>query len=306
MNLNELESFIRVVDLGSLAAAARDLEVPKSTISRRISRLEDELHVELLRRDGRRVAVTEDGRLLHARCAAALRQIDDAARAVGDSREEPQGRLVLSAPPDLGLNPRGMDLFVQYRRRYPGVQLDLRFEGRMVDLVAEGYDLAIRAHGGPIPAADGLMSRAMGQARGHLYASTEYVRERGAPRDLEELLEHDFVLHVEAADRANDFVHVSGEVVRDFRFPPPAVHTNNFTAVRDLLVSGLGIGILPRLPNVDAPEDPTLVRILPEWSIGCGNLTLLWPATQHLSPRVRAFIELVTELLESGACSGAD
>src|SRR5689334_7291184 len=124
MNLNDLASFIRVVELGTISAAAAAEGVPKSTISRRIARLEDELGVELLRRSARAFALTEDGQLLHARSTAALQELADVEQQLSETGESPRGRLVVSGPRDLGSSDTVTKMFAEYRTTYPEVDVE--------------------------------------------------------------------------------------------------------------------------------------------------------------------------------------
>ncbi len=135
MNLNDLASYVRVVDLGTIAAAAKAEGVPRSTITRRIARLEEDLGVELLRRSARSFAITEDGHLLHRLASGSIRELHGAERALTSSiSDAPSGRLVISAP-DFARSEPFADLLARYRHRYPEVGIALRVENHVVDLV---------------------------------------------------------------------------------------------------------------------------------------------------------------------------
>ncbi|HVI01714.1 MAG TPA: LysR family transcriptional regulator, partial [Enhygromyxa sp.] len=162
MDLNDLASFVRVVELGTISAAAAAEGVPKSTISRRIARLEDELGVELLRRSARSFGLTEDGRMLHARSAAALQELADVERQLTQTDDIPRGRLVLTAPRDIAGSVAFAKLLAEYRSTYPDVRVEVRLERRYVDLIGEGVDVALRAHNGEIPGDAGLLTRSLG------------------------------------------------------------------------------------------------------------------------------------------------
>ncbi len=167
-NLNDLATFVRVAELGTISAAARAEGVPKSTISRRVARLEDDLGVELLRRSARSFTLTNEGQSLRARAVGAVRELESAANALVDLPSEPTGRLVITVPADLATAPVVIDLFVEYRERYPAVQLEVQMMDRFVDLVTEEIDVALRVHPSAIvPGDDALIARSLGvmQAR---------------------------------------------------------------------------------------------------------------------------------------------
>ncbi len=181
MNLNDLASFVRVVDLGTISAAAAAEGVPKSTITRRVARLETELGVELLRRSARSFTVTDDGRLLHQRSSGAVRELMDAEQALAASAEMPNGRLVVTAL-DFGRSEAFAELVVGYRARYPDVTVEVRLENRAVDLIYEGVDVGIR--GGDVPGTSQLMARSFDMPPAGFYASPEYVQRREVPATL--------------------------------------------------------------------------------------------------------------------------
>lgn len=301
MNLADLASFVRVVDLGTLAAAARAEGVPKSTLSRRITRLEAQLGVALVRRAARGFALTEDGRLLYERAGGPLRDLSRVAEALVEADQVPRGRLVLTAPHDLGASAEMVALVAELRRRYPEVQVELRLEDRVVDLVTEGVDVAIRAHVDEVPGGAELMVRALGQGRLGLFASPAWLATHGAPRAPQDLADADLVLH-RAANAHGVILEGPGPPFTLDR-ARAVVRVNSFRAVRDLVHAGVGLGALPLSSPGPDWSDPGLERVLPEWSSRGGRLSLVWPASRHLAPRVRAFLDLASERLgvEDGA-----
>lgn len=294
MDLNELASFVRVVELGTITAAAEAEGVPKSTISRRVARLEESLGVELLRRTARALTVTDDGRMLHARSQSALAELANVGDALYEASGEARGTLVVAGPTELGRSAPVTGLFVEYRRRHPNVALDVRLEQRVIDLAAEGIDIAIRPRALDQPRSNDLMTRTLAATEVGLFASREYLSRRGTPTSLD-LREHDAVLHTVAASRPATLATRRGKTAQ-IQWGPAVVRCNDFDVVRALLEGGLGIGLLPRLSNADEPAN-TLIRVLPKWSLASGRVSLVWPASRHLAPRVRAFIELAVEML---------
>lgn len=296
MNLNDLASFVRVVELGTISAAAAAEGVPKSTISRRIARLEDELGVELLRRSARAFALTEDGQLLHARSTAALQELADVEHQLTQTSELPRGRLVVSGPRDIAGSDTIAKLFAEYRATYPKVDVEVRLESRYVDLIAEGVDVALRAHGAEIPGGAGLMARLIGMSQGKLYASPDYLARRGKPRSITELTKHEFVLHRVMIGRPIVLRSSKGGE-RSLDVGTIAFSLDDFGLVRRMVEVGGGIGLLAELSVGASLRAGNLVPLLPAWSMPLGRLSLVWPASRHLSPRVRSFIDLATRRL---------
>jgi len=294
MDLNDLASFVRVVDLGTISAAAVAEGVPKSTITRRVARLEKALGVELLRRSARSFAVTDDGRLLHQRSLGAVRELMDAEQALSASSETPNGRLVVTAP-DFGRSEVFAELIVAYRARCPDVTVEVRLENRVVDLIYEGVDVGIRAHAGSIPGTSELMARVFDMPAVRFYASPDYIQSRGAPATPDELLQHDIVIHSSVVSQTIALVSKAEQTT--LTIDTPAYQANDTQLGRLLIESGAGIGMLPPFVASRAEARGSLTRILPDWSIRSGRISVVWPASRHLAPRVRAFVDLAQELL---------
>lgn len=296
MDLNELASFVQVVEHGTITGAADAEGVPKSTISRRVRRLEESLGVELLRRSSRSFSVTADGMRLYERARGALDELTSAGAALSQDATEPHGTLVLTAPHDIGRAPFALELISEYRRRYPGVRIEIRAEQRMVDLVQEGVDVALRAYRDTIPGNDGLMVRELARGHAHWFASPAYLEGRPTPR-LPDLRAFDIITHVAFRDATMRATKSDGERI-DLLINAPVIEANDLEVVHQLIERGLGIGLLPTLGRDAAISAGRLVRILPECQSPGGNFGLVWPASRHLAPRVRAFVDLATEVLD--------
>ncbi len=291
MNLVDLETFVRVAELGTMTAAAKALGIPKSTISRRITRLEDELGVALLQRGGRRSRLTDQGVLIHERCAPALREIADVETALGDLHAEPSGLLRLTTPHDIAMTPGFVRLIASYRRQNPKVRVEVDLSNRVVDLIEEGYDVALRP-GGATTQGSGLMSRAVSRSTSGWYASPSYLSARGTPETLADLADHDLVLHA-MMKRASYWT----ELLADTHVENPSIVVNDFTVIQTLTIAGAGIGIMPRFVATPEVEAGRLMPVLTELASAEGRLRLAWPQTRHMAPRVRAFIDLAVEIL---------
>jgi DNA-binding transcriptional LysR family regulator len=187
LDLNDLRVFVRVVDRGGFAAAARELGVPTSTVSRTIARLEASTGTRLLQRTPRSVHATSEGRAIYASVSEALGTLERAARALEPATRGPKGVLRVTAPTDIGSSFLA-DVAVAFGERYPLVQIDLALTNRAVNLVDEGFDVAVRA--ATRLADSSLVAKKVGELEHALYASPRYVESRGAPSSPSELGDH--------------------------------------------------------------------------------------------------------------------
>lgn len=303
MNLNDLQTFVRVAETGSFTKVADELGVPKSTISRRVVRLEEGLGLELLHRGARGLHVTEHGAILRDRCAAALREIADVQRAVVDAGDTPRGMLRITAPKDLGTTLLFARLLTEFRVRFPEITLIVDLGTRRVDLVEEGFDVAVRVHSERLPDTSGLMMRQLGSVVGGLFASPEYLQRKGKPRRPTDLSRHDCVCAAGPRGEARWRLQ-KGNGGEPFDFEPPAtLLANDYGLVLAALQAGAGIGLLPTFFAQGSVERGDLVQVLPGLRTAEGAVSLVWPATRHLAPRVRAFIDFMTEHVRAGVLS---
>ena len=295
MDLNELASFVRVVRHGTITAAADEEGVPKSTISRRIGRLEHALGVSLLHRSARSFTVTDDGRLLYERAVGALRELQAVENALIERGEVPAGTLVIAAPTDMGRTPLMSDLVAAYRQKCPRVEVDLRLEQRVVDLVEEGVDVALRPHGAVIPGSGDLMSRRIGTMRARIFASPQFIATHGQPQQIEDVYDLPSVVHGGVMRRLEQ----TGEV--PLEFGRPVVRVNDFLMICALVERGVGMGVIPVEIAKERVESGRLRCLVPAWDSYHGHVSLLWPASRHLAPRVRAFVDLAAQTFEGRA-----
>lgn len=279
IDLNHVVSFLRVVDAGSFTAAAKGLGVPTSTVSRQVAQLEEALGVRLLQRTSRRVQLTEAGTAYHERASPALGALEGAADEVRDRQETPRGVVRLTAPGDIGA--LLADVLVAFSEQHPGIQVELVLTGRIVDLVAEGVDLALRA--GVIR--DGtLVARKLGADQMLLAASAAYLERRGTPAALAELAQHDCLGFRTQRGRALwQLVGPAGPVSLevDCRFA-----ADDFTFLRALLLADAGVGLVPHVAVARELAEGTLRRVLPDHSQPLVGLSLVYPSAKHLPRRV--------------------
>ncbi|NMK48262.1 LysR family transcriptional regulator [Achromobacter sp. Bel] len=282
--LAALMPFVCSAELGSFAAAGRNLGLSPSAVGKAVARLEEDLHVRLFQRSTRRMQLTEEGRLYFERCKRILDDLDDAHAMLSRTRDEPRGRLRVSAP--LISYHFLLPVLPDFAARYPGVELDLDFNDRVVDLIGERIDVAIRS--GDLPDSR-LMARPMSQFRMLLCACPEYLARHGTPQSPNDLQAH-------AAVRFR-FPN-SGNLQRwPLAHPDPAVRTaltcNNMEALRGAVIQGFGIGCMPDFLARDALATGVLVEVLPQHTEGMGRFQLVWPSNRNLSPKVRVFVDFM-------------
>lgn len=290
-NLKDLATFSEVVATGSLTAAAKALGVPKSTVSRRVARLEAELDVALVVRGPRSIAITEAGRRLNRRTANALRDLDEATRNL-DNDAEAFGELRIAAPHDLGESRYFGDLLQAFKSRHPQVLLRVALSNRLVDLVDEGFDVAFRLHVAPLADATSLKLTRVRPVAAQIYASPSYLHALPRPLRRADLKRHPYICHAHAPRLPLiDKGHGSNLVFRE-----PDLIVNSFSAVIDLVRRGLGLGLIPGFLAEPHVASGSLERVLASVSSPQGSLSMVWPASRQGQPRLDHFIAVVKEL----------
>lgn len=292
MDLNDVVVFEAVARTGGFSAAAKELGIPKSSVSRSIARLENELKVQLLFRTTRKVSLTEAGTALYDRVTPLLRSMKGALAGLPERGEAPSGTLKVTAPVDLGVLFLA-EVLSRYTARYPAVSVDLHLTGRVVDLVGEGFDVALRVASKLEDSS--LIVRRAAPVLFQLFASPLYLARRGTPRSADELAEHDWVVFRGGAQK------LRVAPVRAATERAPRIVCDDLLFVRDAVKAGVGIGLLPTFvaePDVIAGA---LVRIVPKLERPAGSLYIVTPSAKHVPGKVAAFRELVLEMLRTRA-----
>lgn len=281
MDLNDVLTFARVVRTGSFTAAARELGVQKSSVSRRVSALEEHLGARLLQRTTRALRLTDEGRVFYDHCQRALAELEDAEEALGGMGARPRGLLRITAPLSFGfLGP----IVAEFLQRWPEVEVELICTDRVVDLVEEGFDVAIRA--GKLPDSS-LIARRVGSLPRFLVASPSYLRRKRPPRQPTDLAAHECVSF--GARRTPWLLQSGGESVEVA--VSSRLLVNDFDLLRQTVVAGLGIGLLPEPDCAQALADGRLKRILPAWTGVETPIHAVYPSLRHLSSKVKAFVD---------------
>jgi DNA-binding transcriptional LysR family regulator len=295
--LTGLVAFARAASLGSYTAAARALSISPSAVSKSVQRLEGQLGVRLFTRTTRSMVLTPEGHDLHERTLRLLREVEEIEQAAVAARAEPAGVLKIAAPLPIGLHLLAPAM-PRFRERYPKLTVDLRLSDRMVDLVEEGIDVAIRV--GEL-ADSRLISRRLAPHRVCAFASPEYLRRRGVPQHPDDLIHHDCV---------NFRYQSSGQTLRwPFRMsertieimPEHGIVTDLSEAVAAIVAAGGGIGISPTYLAAAYVRRGALTPVLREFATERSVITALWPESRRGSPNVKAFLALLDEIFPSPA-----
>jgi DNA-binding transcriptional LysR family regulator len=278
MDFNDLALFARVVEHGSFTSAAKAMSIPKSSVTRGIARLERELGVRLIQRTTRQRGITDAGRDLYERVRGAVGALEEATEAVREQGRDPRGVVRITANPDAQM--MGVpQMLVDLHAKYPAIAVELVLTSRVVDLVAEGIDLGIRA-GNLVDSS--LIAKKVGSSGLALFAAKSYLKKRGRPKKLAELAEHDLVLfrgrHARATWKFDRPKEAAIDVVG-------VASVDDFLFMTRTLEAGLGIG---PLPTFMAAQAPLLERVLPEYFMTGAPISIVMPSASFVPARVAA------------------
>jgi DNA-binding transcriptional LysR family regulator len=287
-NLGDLEIFTRVVASGSMSEAARELGLQTPVISKRIKRLEERLGARLFHRTTRQISLTEAGEGFHERVLAALAGLEEAEAFLAGRSSAVTGRLRVSAPTSFG-RMHIAPYLTRFFSLYPDVELQLTLTDAFQDLVAEGFDLAIRI--GELPSSS-LVARKLAPVRRILCATPDYIARHGQPSAIEDLEKQ---ICIPAHNNA--YWHLVGPGGAVALRPIGPLSTNSSEVVREAVLSGLGIAFRSTWDVGPDLRAGSLVQVLPEWE-GSSDVGLyaVYPSRQHLPAKVRAFIDFLADL----------
>ena len=290
-NRGEMEAFVRSVELGGFSAAARELRLTPSALSKLVTRLERSLRVRLLNRTTRRLTTTPEGELFLARCRRILAEIEDAETEVGRSRERPRGKLRMSVGVGFGVH-QLVPALPRFFERHPEVQLELSVEDRVTDAQREGLDIVVRP--GPAAADADLVARTICEFERVVCASPRYLERHGRPRSPEDLREHSCIVIAARPPFARWlFDTPQGRKTIDVG---AAIAINNAECVLQLGMAGMGIVRLNEFIVSDALGSGALVPVLREFH--CRErlpMLALYPRERHRLPRVAAMLDFLVE-----------
>lgn len=285
-----IEAFVNVVEAGSFARAAERLGVSVSSVSRHVTELEAHLDARLLNRTTRRLSLTEIGRAFHERCVQLLADLEEAEQSAGEGTVAPRGTLRLTCGVTFGSRHLAPAI-AEFMARYPAMRFDAELSDRIVDLVYEGFDAAVRigAVGG-----QNLVARKVGETRLVCCAAPAYLAQHGEPRAPEDLAAHVCLTYAYAPQSGLwPFRDAEGRE-RNVRITGPA-HANNGAFLAALAVAGVGIAFEPDFvvgPDVRAGR---LVPLLRAFSPRAAGIHVVYPSRRHLSAKVRAFTDFLVQ-----------
>ncbi|WP_342246560.1 LysR family transcriptional regulator [Pseudomonas sp. OTU5201] len=290
--LANLESFVRSAETGSFSAAARRLALTPAAVSRNVAMLERNLGVRLFQRSTRKLTLTEAGERFLQAIGGNLEALQSAIAAVGNDQGEPSGVLKMSMAPSFGMT-HILPLLPAFRARYPQVRPEWHLENRPVDLIAEGYDLAI---GGGFDLAQGVVARPLAPAHIIAVAAPAYLADRTLPTDPAGLIDFDGI--VMRSSRTGRMRHWTLRDAGGSEVAAPLAETlmlNDPAAMREAALLGLGVALLAVPDVLPWLERGQLVRLLPQWYADAGTIALYYPSRSLLPAKTRAFIDFLTE-----------
>lgn len=286
---DELGVLVAVAEAGSLSAAAKQLGVPKSTVGRAIARLEGEFGVSLVRRMARGPALTEPGLVLANRAAPHIAGLRDATAAQSRESQEAYGVLRVTSPADIGAHLIA-PLLAGFFARHPRVRVELESTLRVVDLVREGFDLAIRVTMGRLPAST-LIAKKLATMNLALYAGTQYAARNDLPKRLDDLASHDNVVFY----RGTHTITFEGPKGSEKLTVNGRAASSDFFFLREAIASGVGIGPLPWFLASQDVAAGRIIRVLPEYRVAGGTAYLVYPPAKPLAPKLVRFCEHLLE-----------
>jgi DNA-binding transcriptional LysR family regulator len=291
--LQTMKVFARVAQAAGFARAARDLRMTAGAVSKHVSALEEQVGVRLFDRTTRRVALTEAGRIYLERCLECLQALDDADASVSELARAPRGLLRVTAPIDFG--EQLMPVLGPFMVAQPGIVVDLRLSNRVVDLVEEGVDVAIRV----APALDGrYVARPLARSRLAIFASPDYLERHGRPKNPQELASHRCLVFAEPRPM-DELPFTRGR--RKMRVKLNTVMTTNSgDAFRHALLQGIGLGALPSFLAQRDMGSGRIEPILSDWLLPEFQIFAVYPHRRFVSPKLRLFIEALRAELGDG------
>ena len=295
-----MAAFVEVARAGGFSAAARKLGMSTTAVSRYVAGLEQQLGIALLRRTTRHVSPTEAGARYLPRAAAILDEIAELNAETSAIDAVPRGKLRVTVPPGVG-NDLMARIAVDFVEAYPEIDLEFDPTERIVDLVAEGYDAAVRS--GALPSSS-LIAHKIIEMRYLVCGCPDYLSRRGTPARPEDVDGHDCI-HWCGSPDGNVWVFSSA----DARVPVPIrarLMISNIAAARDAALRGLGLAILPLVSVGHDLDAGRLVPVLSDYEVRYGELYLVRPPTPFVPPKLRAFIDFMTAALRERANEGAD
>lgn len=283
ISLELYDVFVAVAEARSLTEAAKRLRTTKATVSRALARLEEELGTELVHRSTRSMSLSTAGAALYEQIASNVVALRDASLKLYDDKDAPRGTLRITAPVDLGQHILP-DVLALYSQRYPGIRVEARVTDQVLDLVADGIDVALRISTGPQRDST-LTSRKIGVVAVGCYASPAYIAKRGAPKKLGDDT-HDWLVHSTLRRGLPKSLQ-------------PHVVTDDMVLLRELAMRGAGIAFLAQFVAAPAVIAGTLARVLADAETIAASISLVFPSSGQVARKVEVFRDVVIEAMRA-------
>ncbi len=288
--LNAMKLYCHIVEAGQLSIAADQLNLSKGAVSKQLAKLETHLGGRLLNRTTRRLTPTEAGVAFYNRAKLILESVDEAECVVTGLTAEPRGTLKINAPMSFGFYYLG-ELLAKYQSKYPKMKIELTLHDRQIDLIEEGYDLALRI---ATLKDSSLIARKLAPCHLVMCASPDYLQKNGVPQKPSDLKKHQCLLYA-----YNDSVRSWGFEDKQGKkqqvLVDGSLFANNGNLICDALINGMGIARLPTFIIGDAIRQGKAKIILDDWREKPQDISLLYPSSRHLSAKVRTFVDMAVE-----------
>ena len=287
-------TFVRIVEMGSISGAARDLGLSQSAVSQALKTLETRLAARLIDRDTRGMALTEIGRTFYAKAKVALEAMADAEGAAAETAGRLSGRLKIHGPVAFGETYLA-GMLIAFQAEHPNLEVELTLDDRFIDVATSGLDVAIRL-GGIV--SEHLVVRKLGMAARKLVAAPAYLARAGTPRTPRDLIDHPYVkFSLIATGETVPLVRNGERVDAPIR---PAFISNMANVLVDALVAGRGIGAAQVMKIHTQLASGALVEVLPDWTYEPMPIHAVYPSSRFIPARVRAFVSFVESRIKSG------
>lgn len=291
MDLNEVAVFIQVVQSGSFSKAAQHMGVPNSTVSFKVSSLEKRLGVTLIHRTTRKLNITPLGQVFYKRCLQGLEEIRAAEQELASSQSEPQGLLRLTAPLELSSSVLP-SLLSAYLKQYPKTRVEVLLSDRVIDLLSENVDLAIRA--GELKDSS-MITKKIGIIHFLLVAAPSYIQAHGQPKHPRDLWKHQCLQFTPLGYQEWRLIGPKGTLNAPI---PGQLIINDLAAVKTMTLSGAGIALMPTHYCYQELQSGKLMRILPEWKTKGTPIQFVYPAQRFVAPKLSAFMQIAQTRLK--------
>lgn len=290
-DLNDMMVFLAVVETGSFTLAADRLGIPKANVSRKVSRLEQHLDITLLERSTRSQHLTEAGKRYLIHCKRVHEELNLATASISELQHSYKGNLKVGASVATGqqiLKPA----LAEFMHQYPELTVQLNLINRRIDFIEEGYDVVVRV--GKL--ADSLLiAKKLGTVTRRLFASPTYIAKHGRPNSVEQLCKHQLlIMNPISNDSKLTLVSSKGD---DYTLNgKPRLLVDDFAVLKQLIIDGLGIAVLPEYMGREEVSSGKLVKVLPDWGMTDVDIYALYPRNRAKIPKVKAFLNFVTKL----------